>query len=169
MADILPRVQEMKQRGVGNNQIIETLKHEGHASSEIFDALGQVQTPAPPPVELPPQQLPPQAFGADNEELIEAIIDEKWNDLMSDINKVIAWKDTTESRITRLEQELTDTKEQFDKLHKAIIGKVGEYDEHILSVGAEVKAMEKVFSKVLPVFTENVAELQRITDKVKKR
>lgn len=112
---------------------------------------------------------PPQSYNptADTEELIEAIIDEKWNDLMGDINKVIAWKDATESRIAKLEQRLQDTLDRFDKLHHAVVGKVGEYDQHILQVGAEVKAMEKVFSKVLPAFTDNVAELSRITDKLK--
>ncbi len=137
---------------------------------------------APPPRMQPPQQMRPmmgpmgspmgqgmQAAmqpGADTEELIEAIIDEKWNDLMSDINKVIAWKEATDSRLVRMEQQLADVKDQFEKLHQAVIGKVGEYDQHILDVGAEVKAMEKVFSKVLPVFTDKVAELSRVTDRL---
>jgi hypothetical protein len=114
---------------------------------------------------------PPMRGGfasSDSEEMIEAIIDEKWNDLLADINKVIAWKDATEARITKMEQQLTDMRDNFDKLQAAVIGKVGEYDQHILEVGAEVKAMEKVFSKVLPVFTDNVAELSRIADKMKK-
>ena len=106
--------------------------------------------------------------GSDAEEMIEAIIDEKWNDMVADINKVISWKESTEARITKLEQQMNDLKDQFDKLHQAVIGKVGEYDQHILEVGAEVKAMEKVFSKVLPVFTDNVAELSRITDTMKR-
>lgn len=106
--------------------------------------------------------------GSDTEEMIEAIIDEKWNDMVADINKVVAWKESTEARITKLEQQMTDLKDQFDKLHQAVVGKVGEYDQHILDVGAEVKAMEKVFSKVLPVFTDNVAELSRITDAMKR-
>jgi hypothetical protein len=37
----------------------------------------------------------------------------------------------------------------------------------MLEVGAELQAMEKVFSKVLPQFVDNVNELSRITDKVK--
>ena len=37
----------------------------------------------------------------------------------------------------------------------------------MLEVGSELQAMEKVFSKVLPQFVENVNELSRITDKVK--
>ncbi|HIH24741.1 TPA: hypothetical protein HA251_06940 [Candidatus Woesearchaeota archaeon] len=88
--------------------------------------------------------------------------------MVADINKVISWKESTEARITKLEQQMNDLKDQFDKLHQAVIGKVGEYDQHILEVGAEVKAMEKVFSKVLPVFTDNVAELSRITDTMKR-
>lgn len=124
-----------------------------------------------PPPAMAPQQMPrPMNSGGSfgQEELIEAIIDEKWNDLLEDVNKIIAWKERTTQRIDQLDQQMKDLKEQFDKLHQAVIGKVGEYDQHILQVGAEVKAMEKVFSKVLPVFTENVGELSRIADTMKK-
>lgn len=125
----------------------------------------------PPPPQQPQQQSAPsqQPFQTTNEELIEAIIDEKWNDLVKDINKIIEWKNSAEARLSAMSQQITDIKEEFDKLHQAVVGKVGEYDQHILDVGAELKAMEKVFAKVLPVFTENVSELSRITDDLKHR
>lgn len=123
------------------------------------------------------QQSSPQPQGyaepvhhnATNEELIEAIIDEKWNELIKDVNKIIEWKNQTESRVTSIEQEIKDVRDQFDKLHQALLGKIGDYDKHILEVGTEIKAMEKVFAKVLPVFTQNVSELSRITDDLKHR
>ncbi len=102
-----------------------------------------------------------------NEELIEAIIDEKWNELVKDITKIIEWKSAAENRLGGMEQKLADLQNSFDKLQQAIIGKIGDYDKHILDVGAEIQAMEKVFSKVLPVFTQNVSELARITDDLK--
>lgn len=167
----LEKIREMKQQGMSNNQVMDRLQNAGYSTSDILNALQPPpqqppprQPPQAPPSQPPPPQPPP---GESNEELIEAIIDEKWNDLMSDINKVISWKESTENRITRLEQKLDDTKQQFEELHKAIVGKVGEYDKHILDVGAEVKAMEKVFAKVLPAFTDNVAELSRIADDMK--
>jgi hypothetical protein len=181
----LARIQDMKGQGMSNNQIIQQLQRQGYTSTQIFDALSQTAVlPAAvspsmtqplntaPPVRqrMDPPNMPP-AFSApsgDSEEIIEAIIDEKWNDLMGDINKVIAWKEATEARITKMEQQMNDLKESFDKLQGAVVGKVGEYDQHILEVGAEVKAMEKVFSKVLPVFTDNVAELSRIADQMKR-
>ncbi|MCF7798931.1 hypothetical protein K9M74_03435 [Candidatus Woesearchaeota archaeon] len=132
--------------------------------------------PPPPNQQIPggippPPQQPlagsPQQFQTTNEELIEAIIDEKWNDLVKDINKIIEWKNTADTRLASMDQQIKDLRNEFDKLHQAVIGKVGEYDQHILDVGAELKAMEKVFAKVLPVFTENVSELSRITDTMK--
>jgi len=166
-------IQSLKQQGLSNNQIIQQLQHQGYTTTQIFDALSQGgAAPTPvftqrPVMDSPP--LPPRSAGStDTEELIEAIIDEKWNDLLADINKVIAWKDATENRLVRLEQQLSDIKDNFSKLQQSVVGKVGEYDQHILEVGAEVKAMEKVFSKVLPVFTDNVAELSRVADAMKK-
>ena len=115
--------------------------------------------PTPPPMMQPSSTT--------NEELIEAIIDEKWNDLVKDITKMIEWKAAAENRLGAMDQQLKDLKDSFDKLQQAVLGKIGEYDKHILDVGAEVQAMEKVFSKVLPIFTENVSQLSRVTDDIK--
>ncbi|MGV8171334.1 MAG: hypothetical protein ACP5OA_01415, partial [Candidatus Woesearchaeota archaeon] len=101
------------------------------------------------------------------EELIEAIIEEKWNDLVKDINKVIEWKQKADAKLIMMDQQVNDMQTQFDKLHQAIIGKVGDYDKHILEVGTQLQAMEKVFGKVLPSFIENVNELNTITQRVK--
>lgn len=187
------RIQDMKSKGLSNNQIIQTLQRDGYHTHEIFDALNQASVqkmpPGPTPLNTGPAQSnnmnpnmnpiegprpmpmnPPKIPHTSNdEEIIEAIIDEKWNDLMQDINKIISWKDKTEQKITVIDQEIKDLKDRFDKLHAAVVGKVGEYDQHILQVGAEIKAMEKVFSKVLPVFTENINELSRITGTMKRR
>lgn len=129
----------------------------------------------PPPPGDQQGQVPPAQGGqgspvdegVSNEELIEAIIDEKWNELEKDINKIVEWKNNAESRLTTMEEKVKGIKEDFDKLHENILGKVGEYDKHIQDVSAEIHAMEKVFAKVLPVFTEKVDELSRISDDFK--
>jgi len=96
------------------------------------------------------------------EEMAEAIIDEKWEELVKSINKIIEWKSKVESNLNKVEQEIRDLKDNFSKLQNSIIGKINEYDKNIVNVGSEVKAMSQVFEKVLPTFTENVAELRRI-------
>ena len=101
------------------------------------------------------------------EELVEAIIEEKWEELLKDVNKIINWKNKVEQRISDMEVTVEHLKESYSDLQRAIMGKVNEYDRHIMEVGSEIKAMEKVFSKVLPVFAENVNELSTITNKLR--
>lgn len=118
----------------------------------------------------------PQGFGEEKspeleriEELAEAIIDEKWNEIVKSINKIAEWKERTESKITKLEQQFDDLKTNFDQLHQGVLGKIGDYDKNLVNISAEIQAMDKVFQKVLPIMTENVNELTRITQEMKKR
>jgi hypothetical protein len=190
------QVRAMRSRGFDNNQIVQALQRNGYSSTQIFDALNQADLvsgagmPGEPPSFMSAQApLPPSMDGQDTgqgydegggvgvagvtneeiEELVESIIDEKWNELAKDINKIVEWKNDVDMRIAKIEQRIDSIKDDFDKLHQAIIGKVGDYDRNILEVGAEIKAMEKVFSKVLPIFTENVNELNRITQVMKRK
>lgn len=127
----------------------------------------------PPPsgsMMAPPRGDGGSSYGGDvsTEELVEAIIDEKWNELLKDVNKIVEWKNSMNNKISLVEQRFSDIKAEFDKLEMAVLRKVDDYDKNITNVGAEVKAMEKVFSKVLPVFTENVSELSKISKEFKK-
>ena len=178
----------LKSQGLTNTQAIDTLQKKGYSYTDILGAMNKIQTggnnmmpnmpnqniPTMPEINaipnMPNQNTPnidPGTMAASNEELIETIIEEKWNELIKDINKIISWKNRTEQKVLQLEQQFKDLKNQFDELHRAVIGKVGEYDKNILNVGAEVKAMEKVFSNVLPVFVNNVKELNDISKKFK--
>ena len=100
------------------------------------------------------------------EEIAEAIIDEKWEVLVKDIHKIVEWKDETDSKMSKIESEVSDLREDFDKLHKAIISKIDEYDKNLSDVGSEIKSMNQVFQKILPTFTENISTLSRITKKL---
>ncbi|PIN86587.1 hypothetical protein COV19_03650 [Candidatus Woesearchaeota archaeon CG10_big_fil_rev_8_21_14_0_10_44_13] len=132
-------------------------------------AMGPMQMPMP---QMGPMQqgYPEQTSNEDRiQEIAEAIIDEKWSELISNVNKVIEWKDVAETRIAKIEQQLSDIKGNFDRLHEGVLGKLTDYDKGIREVGVEIKALEKVFQKVLPGFIENVNELSRITSTMKKQ
>lgn len=188
----IDQVKAMRARGFDNNQIVQALQRNGYSSTQIFDALNQAdlvsgnpgfgeapygpqpygQQGAAQPVQQQPQessQSGGDASAEEIEELVESVIAEKWESFSKDINKIMEWKNDVDGKLIKMDQKIESMKDDFDKLHQAIIGKIGEYDRNILSVGSEIKAMEKVFSKVLPVFTENVNELSRITDSMKKK
>jgi len=185
----------LRQQGLTNNQIIQTLQRQGYNTDPIFEAINQADIKGgvdsiPPgqmeqmgPLDNPmPEQYPdyqqqpmPMQYGQQQpaagreqiEEIAEAIINEKWEALSKNISKVVEWKDKTDERLTKIEQNIENLRDDYDKLHQAIIGKISEYDRNIINVGTEIKAMEKVFQKILPTLTENVNELSRVTGKIK--
>jgi uncharacterized protein YhaN len=124
-------------------------------------------TGAPAPPQAPQMQMQQSAPSENFEEIAESIIEEKWKGISSEFDKMKAWKDSVNERLDKLEQSVTDIRSDIENLHKAIVAKIGEYDKNLLSVGTEIKAMEKVFSKVLPTFTENVSELSRTVRNIK--
>ncbi len=136
-----------------------------------FQPQGTSPTMPPPPMGAPPGFAQPAQQDTNDltqiEELIEAVIDEKWKEIERNIIKIINWKDKVEQRVSQIEQGLTDLRSDYDGLQKAIVGKVGEYDKNVLNVGTQLKAMEKAFSDVLPKFTQNINELNRITQRLK--
>lgn len=188
----IEQVLMMKQQGYTNNQIVQTLQSQGYNTSQIFDAINQAglsggfeaNEPEPevgmqdygqgyeqqpyqqqsPPTFTPREIQPPVTIDEERiQEVAEAIIDEKWEELAKDIKKVIEWKDQSENRLAKLEQQLIDMRLIIDSLTKSMMAKVSAYDQNIVDVGTEVKAMEKVFQKVLPSLTESVNKLDRMT------
>ena len=133
----IEQVLMMKQQGYTNNQIVQTLQSQGYNTSQIFDAINQAglsnfqATPEPEQQETgmleygqgykQTYQQPLQTFQTPREiqapvsldeeriqEVAEAIIDEKWEELAKDIRKVIEWKERSEDRIAKLEQQVID-------------------------------------------------------------
>ena len=189
----IEQVLMMKQQGYTNNQIVQTLQSQGYNTSQIFDAINQAglsafqaeSEPSQPEAGMPeygqgyeqqyqqpsyhafqpPKEIqPPVSIDEERiQEVAEAIIDEKWEELAKDIRKVIEWKDKSEDRIAKLEQQLIDLRLSIDSLTKSITSRISSYDQNIVDVGTEIKAMEKVFQKVLPNLTESVNKLDRMT------
>ena len=173
------QVLAMQQQGLTNNQIIQTLQRQGYPPQQIYDAMAQAElrggiepmpeAPSagpeefPAPGAVPPAREAPKGF----EEVAEAIVEEKWSEFSKEIAKINEWKEATNSRLDKVEQSIADMKSDLDNLHKAIVSKISEYDKNLLDVGTEIKAMEKVFQKVLPELTGSVAELSRITKTAK--
>jgi len=53
-----------------------------------------------------------------------------------------------DAKLVAMEQQMSDMQSNSINWHQAIIGKVGDYDKHILEVSTQLQAMEKVFGKV---------------------
>ncbi len=164
----IEQVGNLKAQGYPNDQIIDYLKTQGFSAAQIYDAIAQIEARTPAEPFAPPAAKEPAAAALvpDNtEEMVEAIIDEKWRNISKDLTKFRDWQDATDSRLDKLEQGLKDIRADVESLHKAIVSKISDYDKSLMDVGTEIKAMEKVFSKVLPDLTRSVSKLSQMSKK----
>ncbi|MBL7147803.1 MAG: hypothetical protein ISS82_03185 [Nanoarchaeota archaeon] len=137
------------------------------------------EPPAPNAPEVPTPSSPMYEFGSQNialqqepsqvQEIVESVIEEKWDDLLLRVGDLNLWKEKVNTELTSIKQEIIRTQTHFMNLQKAVLGKVGEYNKNILNVNSEMQALEKVFQKILEPMTKNIRELSRVTEKLKKK
>ena len=134
-----------------------------------------LQEPIGPEIQQPSASanvfIPSQQPSMDIEtihETVEAIIDERWQEVVASIGDISLWKSRIEDDISSIKQEVLRIEDRFTKLQVSIIGKVDEYQKGISHVSSEMVALEKVFGKIMEPLTSNIKELQRITQSMKK-
>ena len=102
------------------------------------------------------------------EEIAESIISEKIDELSVNINDLSLWKEKTSTEIEAIKQEILRIRNHLENLQTSMLGKVEDYKKSITDVNIEIKTLSKVLEKILQPLTENVKELSRITERLKK-
>ncbi len=124
----------------------------------------------PPRMQEQPSQAP--VYSRDTEERIqeiaESIIDEKWQRVIEDMGDMSAWKEKVKTEILSVKQEVLRIEGRVEAMQQAILGRIKEYDSQVGDVSTDVKAVEKLLQNVLGPLTENVRELKRVTERLKK-
>ncbi|HLC52240.1 MAG TPA: hypothetical protein VJI98_03280 [Candidatus Nanoarchaeia archaeon] len=184
--DINAEIESLRSQGLTDNLIQDELTRQGHPTENVEAALSQNDIPVPMPgggmddsyfsgmSEVGPSAsrgaMPNEGSIYDRiEEMTENLIDEKWEELISEVKKIVEWKEKIEERQSRMMSDLDRLKKDFDVLHQGVLGKLDDYDSRMTDVGTELKAVGRVFKEVIPEFVENVKELKSITGKKKAR
>lgn len=188
-------VLQLRTQGLTDNLIVEELKSKGYNQQQINVALSQADSSAmgmdggsdqdfPAPTasasranysgySQPQMPSAPQSAEESNiyeriEEIAESMIDEKWDELIAEVKKIVEWKEKIEDKQAKIISDVEKLKEDFTVLHQGVLGKLEDYDSRMMEVGTELKAVGKVFKDVVPQFVENVKELRDISGKMKK-
>ncbi|MBI2671484.1 hypothetical protein HYX16_00980 [Candidatus Woesearchaeota archaeon] len=106
---------------------------------------------------------------SDTEALIESVIEEKWKSAIEKFGNLDVWKERVRTDVGSVKQEMIRLEQRFNNIEKAIMGKISQYDRNVVSIGNEIKVLEKVFQKIINPLTSNIKELSRITEDLKKR
>ena len=158
---IIEQVKSWLVQGYSEQQISQTLKQQGFTDSQVNEILNSAQFSTGSSSNLS------EEIQNYIEATVDALIEEKWSELVKTLDDVKKWKDELTNKMLELDTKIQDLKENFKNLQDSVIGKIGEYDDHLVKIGSNVKAIEKVFQKIIPLFVENVNELDRIVEKLK--
>lgn len=186
MADqaLISQIMQMRSQSMSNDEIAQRLLYQGYTNAQVFDAISSVDTAPSYEATMPQQEMTVQpSFSYQQqdahheqqidtnriEEIAESIIEDKWNELIDHVNKIVEWKSSMESKLNTMDGQIKTMRGDFDSLQKAILGKISDSDSVMREVGTDIKALEQVFKKILPGFVENVNELSRITQVMKKK
>ncbi len=194
--DFFGKVMQLRNQGLTDNLIARELAQQGYPMDQVQAALQQIDAQEMPlpegmsgasgmsmpednyPAYGGPSLTPPSAPGSISrqgdgniyeriEEITENLVDEKWEELLSEVKKIVAWKEKIEEKQMRLSSDLEKLKEDFKVLHQGVLGRLEDYDGRMRDVGTELKAVGKVFKDVIPEFVENVKELSSIKNELK--
>lgn len=176
--NLVPEILQLRSQGLTDNLIAQELQNRGYVQAQIDQAMMQADSANGPSYSAPassyPQPRMPAPSAEDSniyeriEEITESMIDEKWDELIAEVKKIIEWKDKIEEKQNKIINDVQKLKEDFTILHQGVLGKLEDYDGRMRDVGVELKAVGKVFKDVIPEFVENVKELKGITEKSKK-
>ncbi len=181
-SDPLSEVMELRNQGLTDSLIMEEMTKKGYPPRDVRQALARVEMSS----DLSPEQGPPSSYPGPNpqsnngpetdsniyeriEEITENIIDEKWDELIAEVKKIITWKEKIEDRQTKINSDIEKLKEDFNVLHQGVLGKLEDYDTRMRDVGTELKAVGRVFKDVVPEFVENVKELSSVTKRMREK
>ena len=191
----ISEVEQLRGQGMTDNDIVEQLMRKGYSPDQVHAAITQLDEGGGTMADtnyssgfqmgnapMAPGQMLGQGGGQQSgqgdtsgdglygrmEELVEKMIDEKWDELIGEVKKIIEWKEKVEVRQVKMESDLAKLKEDFTLLHQGVLGKLEDYDTRMRDVDTELKAVGKVFKDTIPTFVENVKELSSVTERLKK-
>ncbi|MBI2102205.1 hypothetical protein HYT55_00045 [Candidatus Woesearchaeota archaeon] len=186
--DLSSEVMQLRGSGMEDGEIMAELTRRGYRPDQVSAAVAQLDQGPPSPEGMPampyqdtgmygqspmsqPVAAPQEGTGMYDRiaEIAENIIDEKWDQLITEVRKIIEWKEKVEDKQRQLINDVQKLKDDFKVLHQGVLGKLDDYDARMRDVGTELGAVGKVFKDVIPEFVENVKELSSLTGRMKKK
>ena len=190
------KVKDMKIEGLSDEDIIKALQP-NYSNQDINDAINQSKQEIPednileeldeikpetnieepeelleeaPSPELEEKGYPnyqPAMASDQTQEIIEAVVEEKWEELTSKVGDLNLWKENVNNDLEAVKQEILRTQERINNLQNILVGKVTEYSKNINEISTEMKALEQVFQRILQPLTSNIKDLNKVTEELK--
>lgn len=102
----------------------------------------------------------------DIQEVAEAIVAERWEVISKEFDKLRASQEDVVRKVDELGTTIANFESRVNNLEAGVFEKIRTFNDTVEKIGAEIKAMEQIFSKIIPSFSSSVARLSEVADKM---
>ena len=106
-------------------------------------------------------------FPEEMQAVVEQIVEEKWKEMVRNVGDINLFKARISDDIESVKQEVLRTQKRLEDIQVAVLGRVKDYNESVLNMGNDMKALEQVMSKIIEPLTQNVKDLNKLTEELK--
>lgn len=101
------------------------------------------------------------------EELVEEIINEKWEEFKAKVGDISELKRHIESRMKQLDDRIRRLELGFDKIQMTMMSQIQASGREVKTLETEVRAMQGAFSNILQPLVSSVKELREVSEEMK--
>jgi len=94
------------------------------------------------------------------------IVEEKTEELKRQMADFINFKSELSFKMDALLTRVDKIEKDFSDLQMAILRRVGEFGDDVKNISKELIATQNTFSKIIDPLTDNIRELEKLTDKI---
>lgn len=125
--------------------------------------------PATPEMAEIPVALGSSPTATEIEEVVEAVVEEKWRQLEFRIDSVEKRFDAVNERLHDIDLQMRTLKESGNVASGGIEGKLEQYHENLGQIDARIGSIEKAFKETLPSMIESVRAVNDSLQKINKQ
>jgi DNA-binding transcriptional MerR regulator len=142
--------------------------------------IGEV-TRRPMPMGYPPERLvepeqPEEARRSESqpateitvEEIIEAIVEERWKDFENRLEEFEKRDFQLQSQIDEIRKKIVVIEAIVNEKEKTVLNKLEEFGESVTGIEGRIGGIERVFKDFLPELTTNIKTMSDLVEKMKK-
>jgi DNA-binding transcriptional MerR regulator len=129
-----------------------------------------------PPERLVEQEQPEEARRSESqpateitvEEIIEAIVEERWKDFENRLEEFEKRDFQLQSQIDEIRKKIVVIEAIVNEKEKTVLNKLEEFGESVTGIEGRIGGIERVFKDFLPELTTNIKTMSDLVEKMKK-
>ena len=173
---LLESIQQLRGEGLDDEIILEHLSKQGYPEWQVKAALSELDLPEEPEEEVTypqeeyaedyseepvqPETSPTDIYREKAEEIIESMIDEKWDDLIKEVRNIVDFKEKVEARQQKNVQELNELQNKFTVMEQKINAELSDHEVRMRQFLKLLRGVKAVCSDVIPEVIEDVQEIK---------